>query len=80
VLGHDQDTVGGGLDATQAPNVRFNRLRVHNVSLTTTQIASIANGQSMEGPFYNSCATFLFFYFFLFICFIRLHSSLCRFI
>jgi len=46
VIGHDQDSVGGRLDATQAPNVFFDGLRIHASMLSPSQIQAIANGGS----------------------------------
>jgi hypothetical protein len=54
VLGHDQDNVGGALDANQAPNVVFDAIRVHNVSLTADNITAIKNGASPGDDLYSS--------------------------
>jgi hypothetical protein len=47
VLGHDQDSIGGGLDAAQAAAVTFDSIRVHDAILTRAQIISIAGGNSL---------------------------------
>jgi hypothetical protein len=55
VLGHDQDSVGGTLDANQAPNIVYDSIRVHNVSLSQSQITAIASGGSPGSAFWSEC-------------------------
>merc|ERR1712110_1160037 len=43
VLGQDQDNVGGGFDANQAPEVWFDSLHVYNGQLSTSEITQLAS-------------------------------------
>jgi len=44
VLGQEQDAVGGGFNAAQAPNMWWDSLRIHTALLSRTEIAAIAGG------------------------------------